>query len=185
MAAPIALSNTLLSSSLRGQVTECVALCFQCQKCASGCPVAYAMDFTPPQLLRMILFGMDDEVLSAKTPWLCASCETCTTRCPQGIDIARVMDDVRQVAIREGRGSSVPGALAFYTTGFSNIRMFGRMYELGLAGLLKIKTREFTKDVNYGRRLFFKGKIKILPTLGGRREIKKIFKRVREKERGR
>ena len=55
MAAPIALSSTLLSSSLRGQVTECVALCFQCQKCASGCPVAYAMDFTPPQLLRMIL----------------------------------------------------------------------------------------------------------------------------------
>ena len=156
---------------------------FQCQKCASGCPVAYAMDYTPPQLLRMILLGMDDEVLSAKTPWLCASCETCTTRCPQGIDIARVMDGVREISIREGRRSSVPRSHAFYTTGFSNMRMFGRMYELGLAGLLKMKTKEFTKDVNYGRRLFFKGKIKLLPSLSGRRDVKRIFKRVREKER--
>ena len=184
MASPIPMSETLVSSRLRGLIPENVQLCFQCQKCASGCPVAYAMDYTPPQLLRMILLGMDEEVLGAKTPWLCSSCETCTTRCPQGIDIARVMDGIRQVAIAEGRRSAVPRALAFYKTGVMNIRTFGRMYELGLIGMLKFKTREFTKDMRLGMKMFFKGKIKILPSFKGSSEVRKIFSRVKEKERG-
>lgn len=181
---PVPLNEKLAASRLRNLVRADVELCFQCQKCASGCPVAYAMDYTPPQLLRMILLGMDDEVLGARTTWLCASCETCTTRCPQGIDIAGVMDGVREFAIAEGRRSPVPGTLAFFKAGVWNIRNFGRMYELGLIGMLKMKTREFTKDVNLGRKMFFRGKIKVLPIIRGRREIKKIFSRVKEKERG-
>ncbi len=183
MASPIHLSETLLSSRLRGLIPEKVELCFQCQKCASGCPVAYAMDYTPPQLLRMVLLGMDEEVLGAKTPLLCATCETCTTRCPQGIDIARVMDGVRAVAIAEGRRSAVPRAFAFYKTSLWNIKTFGRFYELGLIGMLKLKTREFTKDIGLGIKMLLKRKIKILPSFTGRREVRKIFSRVKEKER--
>lgn len=180
---PVRLSEKLLSSRLRNMIPEKIELCFQCQKCASGCPVAYAMDYTPPQLLRMIQLGMDDEVMEAKTMWLCASCETCSTRCPQGIDIAGVMDSVRQIAIAEGRRSAVPRVLAFGKTGLWNIRTFGRMYELGLIGVLKLKTREFTKDIGLGSKMFFKGKIKILPSIRGRREMRKLFSRVKEKER--
>ena len=179
---PISLTERLPSSRLRGVTREKVQLCFQCQKCASGCPVAHAMDYTPPQLLRMILLGMDGEVFNARTMWLCASCETCTTRCPQGIDIAQVMDGVRAVMIAEKRPAAVPRALAFYKTGLWNIRTFGRMYELGLIGMLKLRTREFTKDVVLGSRMFFKGKIKILPSIRGRSDMKKIFSRAKERE---
>ncbi len=181
---PVSLSERLTSSRLRWLTHEKIQLCFQCQKCASGCPVAHAMDYTPPQLLRMILLGMDDEVLKAKTMWLCASCETCTTRCPQGIDIAQVMDSVRAVMISEKRPAAVPRALAFYKTGLWNIRTFGRMYELGLIGILKLKTREFTKDVGLGSRMFLKGKIKLLPSIRGRSDMRKIFSRAKEKDQG-
>jgi CO dehydrogenase/acetyl-CoA synthase alpha subunit len=55
------------------------------------CPVAFAMDYKPNQICRWSL-GMKERVLSSKTIWVCASCYTCSTRCPNDIDIAKVMD---------------------------------------------------------------------------------------------
>lgn len=47
-----------------------VNLCFQCAKCASGCPVSYAMDYTPTQLVHAIQLGLTALVLNSKTIWL-------------------------------------------------------------------------------------------------------------------
>ncbi len=79
-----------------------VNLCYQCRKCAAGCAVSYAMDHTPAQLIHGMRLGMDDLVLNSKTMWLCASCETCTTRCPQDVDVAKVMDAVKITALHQG-----------------------------------------------------------------------------------
>ncbi len=78
-----------------------VSLCYQCRKCAAGCPVSYAMDHTPAQLIHDMRFGTDDLVPNSKTMWLCASCETCTTRCPH-VDVAKVMDAVKITALHQG-----------------------------------------------------------------------------------
>ena len=32
--------------------------CYQCQKCSAGCPVAFAMDYKPNQVMQMVLLGM-------------------------------------------------------------------------------------------------------------------------------
>ncbi len=32
--------------------------CYQCFKCSAGCPVAFAMDWTPNQIIRMIQLGL-------------------------------------------------------------------------------------------------------------------------------
>ncbi|MHC4680967.1 MAG: 4Fe-4S dicluster domain-containing protein [Planctomycetota bacterium] len=72
-------------------------LCYQYRKCAAGCPVSRAMDHAPAQLSMRL--GMDDFVLNSKTMWLCASCETCATRCPQDVDIAEVMDALKITAL--------------------------------------------------------------------------------------
>ena len=69
-----------------------VNLCFQCSKCGAGCPVEYAMDYSPVQIIHAIRLGLDDLALTSRTIWLCASCETCTTRCPQNVEVAKVMD---------------------------------------------------------------------------------------------
>jgi heterodisulfide reductase subunit C len=75
--------------------------CNQCGKCSAGCPVVAAMDILPSQVIRMAQLGME-EVLESNTIWICASCLTCVTRCPKGVDVPRLMEALRQVALRKG-----------------------------------------------------------------------------------
>lgn len=157
-------------------------LCFQCAKCASGCPVSYAMDYTPTQLIHAIQLGLTDLVLNSKTIWLCASCQTCTTRCPQDVDLAGVMDAVRIIAQRKKIKAKIPEIPTFYRSSLRNIGFFGRMYELGLIATLKLFTRSFTKDIGLGLRMLRKGKLKILPSFRGAMAARRIFSQVKSRE---
>ena len=85
--------------------------CYQCGNCTAGCPVAFAMEMGPHEVIRYTLLGLEEEALGVNTFWLCASCLQCTSRCPKGIDIARVMDaleDGRVEKEREKRSYSDP-----------------------------------------------------------------------------
>jgi heterodisulfide reductase subunit C len=75
--------------------------CNQCGKCSAGCPVVAAMDLLPSQVIRMAQLGMED-VLECNTIWICASCLTCVARCPKGVDLPRLMEALRQIALRRG-----------------------------------------------------------------------------------
>ncbi len=75
--------------------------CNQCGKCSAGCPVVAMMDILPSQVIRMAQLGME-EVLESNTIWICASCLTCVTRCPKGVDLPRLMEALRQIALRKG-----------------------------------------------------------------------------------
>jgi len=50
----------------------------------------------------MALLGMKDKVLSSDDIWLCATCFTCTDRCPQGVEFASVLRVLRNMAVKEG-----------------------------------------------------------------------------------
>jgi heterodisulfide reductase subunit C len=162
---------------------ENINLCYQCQKCSSGCPVGFAMDYTPAELAHAIRLGLDDLVFSSKTVWLCASCETCTTRCPQDVDLAKVMDTVKMISLKEKKKSPLPRVPAFYQSQLFTMKFFGRSYELGMIMLLKLLTREFTKDMILGLRMLQKGKLKLIPGFAGALTIRKIFSKVQAKER--
>ncbi len=75
--------------------------CNQCGKCSAGCPVVGVMDLLPSQVIRMAQLGMED-VLESDTIWICASCLTCVARCPKGVDLPRLMEALRQIALRRG-----------------------------------------------------------------------------------
>jgi heterodisulfide reductase subunit C len=77
-----------------------VRKCFQCGKCTAGCPSIDEMDILPNQIMKLLQMGEKDEVLNSKTVWVCDSCFTCESRCPKGLDIAKVMEAVRQVILR-------------------------------------------------------------------------------------
>jgi len=78
-----------------------VFACYQCGRCSGDCPSISLMDIMPNQAIRLLQLGEVEAVLSSKTIWVCASCFTCTSRCPKGIDIARVLEALRQVCLRK------------------------------------------------------------------------------------
>jgi heterodisulfide reductase subunit C len=84
-----------------------VLACNQCGKCSAGCPVAYAADLLPSQVIRLVQLGYED-VLNSQAIWLCASCLTCLSRCPKGVDLPRVMESLRQMSLRKGESRLAP-----------------------------------------------------------------------------
>ena len=88
-----------------------ILACNQCGKCSAGCPVAGNMDMLPSQVIRLVQLGLD-EALEARAIWLCASCLTCITRCPKGVDLPRVMEALRQIHLRRGEERLIPEALS-------------------------------------------------------------------------
>ena len=91
-AARITSINPELARRIQDELGQNVYLCYQCVKCSSGCPVAEFFDWQPNQIMRALQLGQEDIALQSETPWLCASCQTCTTRCPQDLDIAGIME---------------------------------------------------------------------------------------------
>ncbi|MGD8715689.1 MAG: hypothetical protein PVG70_14150, partial [Desulfobacterales bacterium] len=47
--------------------------CFQCRKCTNGCPVTFAMDLYPDEVIRMVNLGQRQTVLGCRTIWVCAA----------------------------------------------------------------------------------------------------------------
>ena len=75
--------------------------CYQCGKCSAGCPAVSEMDILPNQIIRYAQLGLRDELLESKAIWVCASCFTCNSRCPKGINIAEVIEALRQILLRK------------------------------------------------------------------------------------
>jgi heterodisulfide reductase subunit B len=163
------------AEEVRRETGENVFLCYQCQKCSSGCPMAEHFDLAPNQLMRAIQLGQQEMVLHSKTIWLCAMCETCATRCPHDINITKIMDALKIMAQREGIESKVPSVPRFYRAALRGIRWFGRMYEAGLMGEIYLRQmvagqlnyqQVWKNDMPLALKMFKAGKLKIFPTFG-------------------
>ena len=155
---------------------EKIQACYQCQKCSAGCPVAYAMDILPNQLLRHIQYDHRERILSSKTIWICASCYACSVRCPNNIDIAKIMDALRNLSLRSGVEPGEKDIPVFHSVFLDTIKSRGRVHELSLILLLKSRTKDFFKDAGLGWKMFLKGKIKLLPSrFAAGKEIQEIF----------
>lgn len=167
--------NRDFAEIIRKETGENVFLCYQCQKCSSGCPVVEHFDLAPNQLMRAIQLGQKEMVLRSKTIWLCAMCETCATRCPHDLNITKIMDALKIMARKEGIESKVPSVPLFYQSALRGIRWFGRMYEAGLMGEIylrqwikgQLNTKQVWKnDLPMALKMFQNGKLKLFPSLG-------------------
>ncbi len=157
-----------------------VNLCYQCGKCTAGCPAAFAMDYPPRQVIRLLQLGLIDQALQAESIWICASCETCSSRCPRGVDIASLMDTMRREALRQGKVTDKKVA-SFNKAFLSGVKNFGRTYEVGLLLQYNLGTRQLFKDAELGLPMMLRGKAGVLPErIKGRAEVKKIFERAQK-----
>lgn len=121
--------------------------CYQCGKCTAGCPVADYMDVMPSQLMRLIQLGQLERALKSVAIWHCVSCQTCSTRCPQSVDIAGAIDILREMSAASGSNSKeLQRVVTFQKAFLDSVRRNGRLNEVELIGLFK--TASFFKDFN-------------------------------------
>ncbi len=114
--------------------------CIQCGTCSGMCPLSSFMDYTPRQIVAMILAGFRGEVLSSYTTWLCASCYACTVECPQGIKITDLMYATKRLAIRDGMHPKRFPAQVLATEFYKGVERTGRSNEGSLLVRLFLKT---------------------------------------------
>lgn len=158
---------------------ENVFLCYQCRKCASGCPNRMFMDSTPTELMRYAQLGMADEAMKKNTIWYCLSCQTCSTRCPQDIDIAHVIDTMR-IIVQEKKIKADDNKLPLFNRlWMTMIKYMGRAYEAGLVVALNLFTGHPFKDMALGMKMIKKGKLKLLPSIKKPFSTMKMFSRAK------
>ena len=161
---------------------ESVSLCFQCRKCTNGCPLRFAMDVMPNQVMRMVQLGLEEELLGSDTIWICASCQTCTTRCPNDIDIAHLMDTLRQLSSESDTPVSQEKIEKFHNALLDSVRRHGRVFEAGMMARYKIAAMDPFTDVKLAWEMFKRGKLKLIPEgIKDKQEIRKLFKSQSEK----
>jgi len=79
---------------------ENVLSCYQCGLCSGSCPLRFAMDLSPTQVIRLIQLGSIEKILSSNTFWICSTCFSCFARCPREINITKIMEALRQIKLR-------------------------------------------------------------------------------------
>jgi heterodisulfide reductase subunit C len=161
-----------------------VQRCYYCLRCSAGCPAAYAMDFSPAQILRLVQLGHKDALLHSSAIWLCIGCETCGARCPNQIHAGAVIDALRQIAIAEGVPPAERSVFKLHEAFLTSIRTWGRLHELSMILQHKLTSGDnLLNNLDMGLDMFLKGKIHPLPQrIKGRDEIKSLFEMEAEGE---
>jgi heterodisulfide reductase subunit C len=181
----ITIKKTKTGDAIKGTVENIsgvdLSVCFQCRKCSSGCPVAKLTKSRPSEIMRRLHLGAGNELLESDIVWTCVSCETCSARCPMGIDVAAVMDALRKLALIRG-ASKQEGNVALFNRAFlKTVEIFGRTYEIAMIAAYKLGTGKFMNDTEKFPTMLKKGKISLIPSLAGdRKTVRRIFKKIRQ-----
>ena len=160
-----------------------VCSCLQCKKCTNGCPVSGMTKVPPSEIIRRIQLNIGHHIFDSDLIWMCASCETCFTRCPMKIDMASVMDALRTMSVKK-KATIQKGNVPLFNKSFlKTVRMFGRTYDLGMIAAYKVGTSTYFQDTEKFPMMLKKGKIALLPTLkADKTYIRRIFDKVKNKK---
>ncbi len=158
-----------------------LSVCLQCRKCSSGCPVSKLAKSRPSEIMRRLHLNAGNELLESDILWMCVSCETCSARCPMGIDVAGVMDALRKLALERGASKQEGNVPLFNKAFLKTVEVFGRTYEMAMIAAYKLGTGKLMDDTEKFPTMLKKGKISLLPSIGGdRKTVKRIFKKVKQ-----
>ena len=171
---------------------EKLRTCIQCGTCTASCASAYAMEYTPRQMWRMVQLGLKEEVLNSKTFWLCSTCYSCSVRCPRGIPLLETIGALKRTAIAERIGP-YKESTNFYRAFMDVVRRYGRVDELEFMTRYFLSTNIFSiiGYVPLGLAMLMHGKVTIkgglrmaprLVGISGAGRLDALFRKVEELE---
>lgn len=173
--------------------------CYQCRRCAAGCPVGEETGFvTPDRLIRMVAFGDREQALNNQLVWKCVSCYTCGTRCPNDIQTARITETIKKMS-KEAHLKALNHKVAHFHKSFFDAGLgWGRVNEMAFMASYEIKNtiKEIKKlnFINIYRELKQQSKLGLsmhklkrmhfgFQSAKGRKELKRLYK-MKDKMRG-
>lgn len=164
---------------------ENILACIQCGTCSGSCPTSYQMDHTPRQIINMIRANQKNQVLTSAAIWLCASCYSCTVRCPRGIEITELMYLLKSMSIKEKSLSAKHDSVAFYQIFTDIVGEAGRINEGKLVMNYAMKTgvtKLLTQFAPLGIKLMRRGRVSFVPVkIKNREEFKLLLESVEER----
>lgn len=156
--------------------------CYQCGKCSAGCPMAPAMDLLPRQIVRCIQLGQTELLLSCKAIWLCVGCHACVDRCPNRINIPRLMENAKYYA-RAQKLCAVHEVDTFNSIFMENLKNFGRSQEAILEGAYNLGTGSLLQDMTKAPHMLRHGLVSPgINAVEDRDEVRRIIARAQEED---
>ena len=141
-------------------------VCMQCGTCSSTCPAAPFMDHSPREIIAMIAADLKEEVLASNAFWYCASCYSCTVRCPRGINIADMMYGLKRYSL--WRNQYPQGLIGpDFSRRFARIIVrTGKSFEPALAPafIFHAGLRGLLGEIRTALALFLKGRLPLIPS---------------------
>jgi heterodisulfide reductase subunit C2 len=94
--------------------------CFNCSTCLSGCPASHG---DPPLLVRnlarMVILGLEEQLLNEDTPWACVSCSKCEEMCPMDVKPFEMILAIRQWQSANDETRVPPSIVEIYKRGYT------------------------------------------------------------------
>jgi heterodisulfide reductase subunit C2 len=177
---------------------QLLTACYQCKRCAAGCPVGDETHFfTPNILIRAVALGDREAALNNELVWKCLSCYTCGTRCPNDIQTARITETLKKMSKEAGIKPLHPKVKEFHDAFFNCGVRWGRVNEVELMGVYELKNtireamamnykeifNELRTQARLGASMFKLNRMHFgFETSKGRKEIKALYKKAKEKK---
>ena len=174
--------------------------CYQCRRCAAGCPVGVETGYvTPDRLIRMITLGDRTQALNNELVWKCVSCFTCGTRCPNDIQTARITETIKKMAKEEKVAPLKPKVAHFHDAFVMSGLRWGRVNEMEFMSFYELKNfiqdfkrkdykaiyDEIVTQVKLGLKMFNNKRLHFgFLSSKGRGELKSLYKKHKANTRG-
>ena len=166
---------------------ERINRCIQCGTCTGSCPVSYAMDLSPRELIALFRAGEMERIMKSRTIWICASCYACTTRCPSGIKITDIIYALKRTAMEGGLESAAPQVKTLAALFTDNLMKYGRLHEGTLIRKYYTRTniKKFLSIAPLGRKLWKTKRMTIFPKrIKGQKSLARIIRKAQDIDMG-
>jgi heterodisulfide reductase subunit C len=164
---------------------ERIKRCIQCGTCTGSCPVSYAMDISPREVIALFRAGELETIMKSRTIWICASCYACTTRCPSGIKITDIVYALKRTAMEKNYHSKAHQVQILANLFVKNLMRYGRLHEGTLIGNYFVRTNVWRlfSLIPLGRKMIERKRIALFPKkIKAHKALSRIIKKAQEIE---